>query len=116
MAEANINLPDKTSIAIKGSPEEISKILEIYNKKTGHDKEREKNKSHHSREGSLVKIRKLIDDNFLKEGKSVIEIKNKLAQMGFNYENADISTTLIRLVKKGILNREIKNKKWLYFK
>lgn len=116
MAEANINLPDETSIVIKGSTDEISKILELYQSGKKTNKKKINSKSVINREGAKSKIRNLIDENYFESKRSVLDVKNRLAQMGFNYENPEVSTALIRYVKQQVLQREKIDGNWVYFK
>jgi hypothetical protein len=121
MAKAEIILPNGTKINIEGTSEEIIKIKEAitheeknYSKQNTSSIQKSSSSKRSSKEGPLVRIRNLIEDNFFKEKRTIEDVRKKLEEKAIFYKVSDLSTSLIRLVKKGELRRLKEENQWRY--
>jgi len=119
MAKAEITLKDGTKMNIEGTPDEILEIKEKMEK--SHDpKSSPKNRDHiknfsiKSPVGPLGRINSLVQEDFFKEKRTIIDIKNKLEEKGIFYDSTSLSPTLLRLVKKGVIRRVKEEGQWRY--
>lgn len=117
MATANIQLPDGTKVTIEGTPEEISKVLNLYGPKapvsdlaTG---ERISKKSRVSN-GATQYLRELNDEGFFSERRSLSEVQKRLEDLGHIFPLNQLSTPLRRLVVGRQLRRLKDGRNWVY--
>jgi len=64
--------------------------------------------------GTQGRIQMLIDKNFFTQKRALSEVLTALAEMGFTYAQADISTPLVRLCKNHQLRRLKEEGNWKY--
>ena|ERR1700733_3623929 len=132
MPTANIELTDGTKIAIEGSPEEIARVIALYQQpKVGmpapfrHEpalptpsrksrKPRRAGAPGRSRNGIMQQLRLLITEQFFDERQTLAGVQMKLEQNGHIYSQNQISTPLRRLVVSRELRRLREGKNWIY--
>jgi uncharacterized protein YneR len=123
MAEANLTLPDGTTVKVSGSPEEIAKLMALYGGASRAKKIRKgiaKLRSSKKRGESIKKkgpinfILELKNEGFFKEKRSVIQVQKKLEEKGHIYSRAPIAVPLLRLVRKKELGRVREKDIWYY--
>lgn len=115
MVKAEIKKKDGTQIVIDGSEEEVRRLLNLINE----DKFAKTLKTKEARIGKmsigdmLVELR---EEGFFDSPRSLVEIKNALAEKGRIYEVNTLSAQVIRQVRKRNLGRIKQDKKWMYVK
>lgn len=120
MAKADVETKDGTKITIEGTPEEISRIINLY---------REDNVSIHrkgpkkfikqkaSSSPTLTdKIRELIEEGFFDKPKGLANIKQGLEEQGHFVPITTLSAIVLKLVKQKELRRIKQQNKWTYAK
>lgn len=98
----------KTEVSTSGKPKHLFR-KELRRKTTSGNK----------RQGSTEPIKTLIDSDFFKKSKTDIEVVSALKKKALQFARKDIATTLMRFVRKEILEREgdgIKGNPWRYKK
>jgi len=113
MAKANIETSNGTKIDIEGEPEEINKIIRSLNNDS-YSKKRDKRITKKSKMGVTDYLRELKEEEFFDKPKDLQEIKDELDGKGHIYPLNEISTPIVRLVRKRELGRMKKNNKWVY--
>ncbi len=117
MATANIQLPDGTKVTIDGTPEEISKVLELYRPKALVSDltmiERVQKKSRASN-GATPYLRELIDEDFFAERRLLADVQQRLEDLGHIFPLNQLSTPLRRLVVSRQLRRLKDGRNWVY--
>lgn len=128
MAEANLTLPDGTVIVIKGSPEEIVKVVALYggsNRATnatgplvgGLSKvAKKRNIASKKRGGVTDYILDLKAEGFFNEKRTLAHVQKELEKNGHIYAQTSLSVPLLRLVKKRELGRMDEKGLWWYVK
>src|ERR1700733_14777806 len=131
MPTANIELPNGTKVQIDGSPEEIARVLALYQQPLGTPqpsgrepapqppsrkprKVRRSGAGPRSRSGAIQHIRLLIAEQFFDERQSLANVQVKLEEHGHIYSQNQISTPLRRLVVSRELRRLREGKNWIY--
>jgi|ERR1700722_1817931 hypothetical protein len=132
MPTANIELPDGTKVAIDGSPEEIARVLALYQQPRGggsspppHEPAHRSSggKSHkagrsdagaRSRNGIMQQLRSLIAEGFFDARQTLENARAKLEEHGHIYAQNQISTPLRRLVVSRELRRLRDGDNWIY--
>lgn len=117
MATANIHLPNGTKVTIEGTPEEISKVLELYGPKAPVGElaviERAPKKSRASN-GATQYLRELIREGFFAERRSLSDVQRSLENLGHIFPPDQLSTPLRRLVVGRQLRRLKDGRNWVY--
>jgi hypothetical protein len=131
MPTANIELANGTKVQIDGSPEEIARVLALYQQPrstpqpSGHEpaaqtsgrKPRKADRpgsGSRSRKGAIQHIRVLIGEQFFDERQTLEAVRVKLEEHGHIYSQNQISTPLRRLVVSRELRRLREGKNWIY--
>ncbi len=119
MAKANIKTKEGTIVTVEGSPEEVAKLIRLFQGesklKSGKSLDKEPIKSMHSSKISPINlIGSLIDGGFFKKPKDLSEVKHALEELGHVYPVTSLSPTLLRLVRRRQLRRLKEKKRWLY--
>ncbi len=118
MVKAEIKKKDGTHIVIDGSEEEVKRLLNLMHD----DKPTKPQKTKESKETKTGKmsigdmILELKEEGFFDKPKSLVEIKNALAERGGIYEASTLSAQVIRQIRKRNLGRIKQEKKWMYVK
>ncbi|MCW1296725.1 MAG: hypothetical protein OH319_03525 [Candidatus Parvarchaeota archaeon] len=111
MVKAEIKTKNGTRIQIEGTPEEIEKILADIKRRE--EQLAVKKKSKISATDFILKLR---EEGFFDKPKSILEIKEKLAENGLVYPVTTLSGVLLRLVRRKELGRIKIEKMWGYVK
>lgn len=124
MATANLNLPDGSKVKIEGSPEEISRILDLYSggtgetnavvRKTRKRKPAKTSSKTRSTVGVSRYVRELKQEDFFTTKRSLSDIQVKLEENGHIYPLTHLSTPLRRLVRAKELRRMKDKGVWVY--
>jgi len=121
MAKANIETKDGTKITIEGTPEEISKLMEMYKSNDMPEipaselKKFVKEKSN-SRPTVTDTIREILAEGFFNKPKSLAEVKQGLEEQGTFIPITTLSGIILGLVQGKELRRIKQDKKWSYVK
>jgi hypothetical protein len=121
MATANIQLPDGTNVSIEGTPEEISKVLNLYGPKAPATDvvvrtpmgQRPITNSR-TTNGAMRYLRELIAENFFSERRSLSDVQQRLETLGHIFPISHLSTPLRRLVVGRQLRRLKDGRNWVY--
>jgi len=124
MTKAEMKTKDGTTITISGDPDEVVRILSQLG---GDLKERRSIgkptvKTTQKKEAKIDKItmadlvEELKQEGFFDTGRSLVEIKNAFAQRGHIFGIENISTPVLRCVRRRELGRIKEGKKWVYVK
>jgi len=116
MAKAKIKSKNGTQIYIEGSPEEVSKIISDFKKHEERFAKIKAMKKTRSRITATDFILNLCEEGFFDKPKTIIDIKDKLAENGLIYPITTLSGVLIGLIRKRELGRIKKEKMWGYVK
>ncbi|MFH0869359.1 MAG: hypothetical protein V1839_03965 [archaeon] len=122
MAKANIETKQGTKIAIEGSAEEVAAIVssvQSREKLIEVRKEFVKEVAHRKRARSSALVDMILEmkaNTFFNKPQSITEVKNALAEKAHFYPLPTVSTTLIRLVRRGELGRIKDDGIWKYAK
>jgi hypothetical protein len=116
MVKTEVKKKDGTHIMIEGSEEEVKRLLSlIQSDKTEKSRKPKEEKSTKTAKMSIGDmLLELKEEGFFDKPRSLVEIKNALAEKGGIYEITTLSTQVIRQVRKRILGRIKKEKKWMY--
>ncbi len=119
MAKATIKTKEGTHITIEGEKEELVKIIKLLEQPSTQttrvkSKLRRAQKSTTARLSMHDLIEELKTEKFFDKPRSLVEIKNAFAEKGHIYNLNSISTPVVRLVRKRVIGRIKKDKKWLY--
>ena len=118
MVKAEFKKKDGTHIIIDGSEEEVKRLLSLVYE----EKPSKATKAKNDKEAKLGKMSigdvllELKDEGFFDTPRSLVEIKNALAEKGRIYEVTTLSTQVIRQIRKRNLGRIKQDKKWMYVK
>jgi len=123
MAKAQIITKEGIKIIVEGSPKEIAKVIrqireEIYfQDKSRESKVRSRKVSSKLQKVSpLSLIKSLINEGFFQKSQNLSAIKTALEERGHFYPKTSLSPALLRLIRKRLLRRIKKEKKWFYTK
>ncbi len=116
MVKAEIKKKDGTHIIIDGSEKEVKRLLDLMHEETsGKARRTRENKGTKTGKMSIGDmILELKEEGFFDKPKSLIEIKNALAEKGGIYETSTLSAQVIRQTRKRNLGRIKQDKKWMY--
>jgi hypothetical protein len=120
MAKVDLTLPDGTTVAIDGSPQEITKILTSLGageKSARAGKPRKAKPPSRTKaqpKGPTTYIVELRDEGFFKQKRSLNEIQKKLEERGHIYARTSISPILVKLVRRKDLRRIKDGSNWAY--
>ena len=119
MAKAKILTKDGAQITIEGTPEEISKVLNIYKPSNsvkvpkGDFRKFVKEKTH-TRPTVTDKIREILAEGFFNKPKSLAQVKQGLQEQGTFIPMTTLSAIVLGLIKNKELRRIKEDKKWAY--
>jgi hypothetical protein len=120
MAKADVETKDGTKITIEGTPEEVSKIINLYREGNlfKHQKELKKFVKHKgsSKPTLTDKVRELIAEGFFDKPKGLANLKQGLEEQGCFVPITTLSAIVLSLVKQKELRRIKQQKKWAYAK
>jgi hypothetical protein len=120
MANANLVLPDGTTVAIEGTAEEVALLLDRFSgsgtppsdQKPVRQRTKKRRAAKRSGEstsrapsGTTDYIRELIEEDFFKAPRGLSDVKNKLAEGGHIYPLTNLSPVMLGLTKKRELRR-----------
>lgn len=108
MAKARIKSKSGISVEVEGTAAEISKVISEVEQKEQRQKER---KSSGSASDYILLLR---EQGFFKKPRSLVEIKNKLAESGLIYPITSLSAIVLFQVRKRNLGRVKEDKIWKY--
>ena len=111
MVKAEIKTKNGTRIRVEGTPEEVEKILS--NIKRREEQLAVKKKRKISATDFILKLR---EEGFFDKPKTILDIKEKLAENGLIYPVTTLSAVLIRLIRRRELGRIKTEKMWGYVK
>jgi hypothetical protein len=114
MIKAEIKMKDGTHIIIDGSEEEIKKIISTISGEKGSRKKAIKQNKEKTRHSLPDMLSELKEEGFFDKPKSLVEIKQGLAEKGFMYAMTTLSPQVVREVRKHTLGRIKIDKKWKY--
>ena len=121
MVKANILTKDGAKITIEGTPEEISKVLNLY--KTNHSVKFPKGdfkkfvKEQKDATPTVTdKIREILAEGFFNKPKSLAEVKQGLQEQGTFIPITTLSPIILGLIRNKELRRIKQDKKWAYVK
>ena len=119
MAKANIKTKDGTNISIEGTPEEISKLMNLYKIKDISETPKSEFKKFVKKRVSSKPtvtdtIREILAEGFFNKPKSLAEVKQGLEEQGTFIPITTLSPILLNLVKGKELRRINQDKKWVY--
>lgn len=127
MAKANLKLPNGTEVNIEGTPEEITKLLEVYSEGASRAsaKPRKARRASNSnkvggkksirKSGPADLIRELIQEGYFKgQKRSLPDLQKKLEERGHIYAQSSLSSPLTRLTRSKDLRRLKEKKGWMY--
>jgi hypothetical protein len=118
MAKASIKTKGGATIVVEGSPEEVAKLIRLFEDGPTERKEgAAKNRGqliHNSKTSPTNLINSLIDGGFFKKPKDLSEVKHALEELGHVYPVTSLSPALLRLVRQRQLRRLKDKKRWLY--
>lgn len=122
MAKADLKLPDGTTVAIDGSPDEITKILSTLGSGRAVHGSKTRTRSSAAKTGRAPRLAKgptayivqLRDDGFFKAKRSLGDIQKKLEEQGHIYAVTSLSPILVTLVRRRDLRRVKEGKRWAY--
>lgn len=115
MVKASIKTASGIAINLDGNPEEIMALVNKLEKNEVVKKEDIKQKKNNKLSiGDL--LLELREEGFFNKPKSLVEIKNGLAEKGRIYSVNTLSTQVLRQVKKRNLGRIKEKNKWEYVK
>ncbi len=115
MAKAKIRTRAGTTVNIEGTPEEIGEVLSIIRKKEQTEILR-RGKREKGKVNATDFILRLKEEGFFDKPKTIIDVKNKLAENALIYPVTTLSGILIGLVKRRELGRIKIEKLWSYVK
>lgn len=113
MVKANIKTESGILVNLDGTPQEVMELLNKLEKK-GVVKKKEtmqKKKTKMSIGDLLLELR---EEGFFDNPRSLVEIKNSLAEKGSIYSINTLSAQVLRQVKKRNLGRIKEKNKWMY--
>lgn len=123
MAEAKITTADGISVEVRGTPEEVSTVVERLRSGSGINlsgkrEAKARRKIRERKPGGTVVISDLIDtlkaDVFFKPPKGLGEIRAKLADMGYHYPLTTLSGVMQKQAKTRQLRRFKQEGKYVY--
>jgi hypothetical protein len=118
MAKAILTLPDGTVVSIKGSIEEIDRIMSLHEKSAQLKDSKTIPVGKIKRKSPIIgpkgRIQELKEGGFFKEKRSIADIQEKLEENGHIYAQTSLSPTLVRLVREKVLRRVKEDSAWMY--
>lgn len=116
MAKAQIQTPEGINIKLEGAPDEIAAVLnEIKGRsKTEPTGTKTKSRSKSNRVTVPSLMEELRNQGFFKKGKTMAEVKQRLADMGHIYPSTALSGPLRGEVRKRRLRRFKENSEYVY--
>jgi len=123
MAKAKITTSGGTKILVEGTTEEIKEIMSVLNSKE-HSSDRDSkeilekvDKRKADRSHTLTDfILSLRENEYFNKPRNLMEVKHSLEEQGMIYPISTIAPVLLILVRKRMLGRIKKDKKWCYVK
>ena len=113
MVKANVKTESGIIVNLDGTPQELIELIDTLEKK-----ELVKKKKILQKKNTKMSIGDLIlelkEDGFFSKPKSLVEIKNGLAEKGQIYSINTLSTQVLRQVKRRNLGRIKEGDKWAY--
>ena len=120
MPKVEIKSPTGLHIIVEGTVDEVSTIVNQAKELTQNLPKKFdvsiKHRSSKTKDSLKVFILSLRDEGFFDIPQGIGLVKTKLEQNAHSYSLPSISTTLIRLVRKGELGRVKETGEWLYVK
>jgi len=116
MTKAVIKTKNGLRIEVEGTVDEITKIVADVKKKIEKIEEARAVQKAKTKAGATDFILKLKDDGFFNKPKTLVEVKEKLAENGLIYEVTSLSPILLGLVRRRELGRVKTGKGWGYVK
>lgn len=122
MAKANIQTKSGTTIVIDGTPEEISDIIGVVQKKEdGHGSRgtthRRCTTSQANKGTSLTDLLlEIREEGYFDKPQGLVEIKKILEEKGHIYPVTTLSGALLNQARKRFLRRIREGKRWVYVK
>ena len=116
MAKTNIETKDGTKITIEGTPEEVSRIVALY--QTPVEKRPQKEFKKFEKGNAKLTVtdiaRELIVEGFFNKPTGLAELKQGLEEQGHFIPITTLSGVVLSLVKSRELRRIKKEKRWTY--
>ncbi len=128
MAKASIKLPSGATVVIEGSPDEVSSIVGRIER--GNDartkpsasagKQRfqaeqpRKGGKGSLRRGPTLHVRRLKDEGFFKDSRTLGDVKAKLDAMGYLYLRGQLAVVVLRMVRSEEMYRSGSSPDWRY--
>lgn len=117
MAKANIKTSNGVIINIEGTPDEVVSLVSRLQEKEYSPRKssaiiQKKKKSGPATPTTLVSG--LLDAGFFKKQRILADIRVELEKMGYRYPATTLSPIVLRLVRRGQLNRVKNDKQWAY--
>jgi hypothetical protein len=123
MAKATITSQTGATITVDGTPDEISKVISMYeqtsvrgNARGAIARAKAGKKAEKKRDSAADLIVQLRDDGFFEKAKSLGEVADALEEKGFLYPVTTLSGVVLGLLKKRELRRKKHEGKWVYGK
>jgi hypothetical protein len=116
MTRAVIKTKNGLRIEIEGTVDEITKVVLDVKKKIEKMEEARSVQKAKTKAGATSFILKLKDDGFFTKPKTLVQVKEKLAENGLIYEITSLSAVLLGLVRRRELGRVKTEKGWGYVK
>jgi hypothetical protein len=126
MAKANMVLPDGTTVAIEGTPEEVAALIERFaaaessparpRRSASSKRKPESTATRTQPRGAIAYIRELINEDFFREQQGLSEVRAALAARALIYPVTTISPAMFRLVRRRELKRiqDMEDGQWKY--
>lgn len=125
MAQANLTLPNGTTVAIEGSAEEVAALLAQVSGPQGAPAARGRRRgkksarsvakpTNSSRKGPQTLLQELADEGWFKSKRTIGEVQKKLEEKGHIYAMTSLSTPLLRLTRSKALRRLKDKSGWAY--
>ena len=116
MVKAIIKAKNGLKIEVEGTTDEISKVVSDIKKKIEKTEEIKQIQRAKTKEGATDFILNLKNGGFFNKEKTLLEIKEKLAESGLIYETTSLSAIVLGLVRRRELGRVNTEKGWGYVK
>jgi hypothetical protein len=119
MAKANILTKDGAKITVEGTPEEISKVLNIYKtnevvKVTESHFKKVKKEKRGAKPTVTDTVREILAEGFFNKPKTLSEVKQALQEQGTFVPITTLSAIILGLTRNKDLRRIKQDKKWTY--
>lgn len=116
MLKAKIKTRDGTRITVEGPEREVKKLLSLIKLSESAEPQISNKQTRRGiRKMSIGELlQQLKDEGFFDNSRSLVDIKNALAEKGRPYPVTTLSAQVIRQVRKGNLTRVRSENKWTY--